>query len=117
MAPNSYIIGPSDSVETITEKILVETDKLLSPYKNTKFKNGYSLHQILSLASVVERETIKKEDKYLVSGVFYNRIKEGMMLQSDITVLYALQKHSEYVSYKDLKVNSPYNTYLHYAQF
>jgi len=49
----------------------------------------------------------------MVSGVFYNRIKKGMMLQSDITVLYALQNHSEYVSCEDLKVKSPYNTYLH----
>lgn len=70
-------------------------------------------HQVLTLASVVEREAVTQEDRQLVSGVFYNRIEVGMPLQSDITVLYALGEHKEFVTYSDLEVDSPYNTYMY----
>lgn len=68
-------------------------------------------HQVLTLASIVEREAVTEEDRRLVSAVFYNRLDSGMPLQSDITVLYALNEHKEFVTLKDIEVDSPYNTY------
>lgn len=70
-------------------------------------------HEVLALASIIEREAITEEDRGLVSGVFYNRLEVGMPLQSDVTVLYALGEHKEFVTYSDLEVESPYNLYMY----
>ena len=72
-----------------------------------------TFHQVLTLASIVEREGITNEDRALIAGVFLNRIEVGMPLQSDITVLYALGEHKELVTLNDLEVDSPYNLYMY----
>ena len=72
-----------------------------------------TFHEVLTLASIVEREGITDEDRALIAGVFLNRINEGMPLQSDITVLYALGEHKELVTYSDLETDSPYNLYMY----
>jgi UPF0755 protein len=113
LAPATYSIPKGATPEEVTEMILDNTAQVFAPYEGMTFPNDYTLHQVLTFASIVERETITTEDKYLVSGVFYNRINQGMLLQSDITVLYALQEHKEIVTYEDLEVESPYNTYLY----
>ena len=113
LAPATYTIPKGSTPEEITTMILDKTALELAPYEGMTYPNNYTLHQVLTFASIVERETITKEDKYLVSGVFYNRINQDMRLQSDITVLYALQEHKEIVTYDDLEVESPYNTYLY----
>lgn len=72
-----------------------------------------TFHQVLTLASIVEREGITDEDRAMIAGVFLNRIEVGMPLQSDITVLYALGEHKELVTLEDLEVESPYNLYMY----
>src|SRR5260221_8712946 len=70
----------------------------------------------VTLASLVERETPKPDERPLVAGVFENRLKKGMLLQCDPTVIYALQKEGRYkgaLSGRDLHEDSPYNTYVH----
>jgi UPF0755 protein len=77
---------------------------------------GYPLISIVTLASLVERETPKPEERLLVAGVFENRLKKGMLLQCDPTVIYALEQQGRYngtLTGKDLHVESPYNTYMH----
>lgn len=113
LAPATYSIPKNATPEEVTTMILDNTAAELAPYEGMTYPNDYTLHQVLTFASIVERETITVEDKYLVSGVFYNRINQDMPLQSDITVLYALEEHKELVTYDDLEVDSPYNTYLH----
>ena len=71
------------------------------------------LHEILTMASMVEREAKSPGDQSLIAGVLYNRLGRGWRLEVDATVLYALGGHKPIVTYEDLKVNSPYNTYLH----
>ncbi|MDY2788143.1 MAG: endolytic transglycosylase MltG [Atopobium sp.] len=66
-------------------------------------------YQILTLASIIEREAVTQDDRPLVSSVFYNRLKQGMALQSDATMGYVLDRE---VTADDLKTQSPYNTYL-----
>jgi UPF0755 protein len=63
------------------------------------------------MASLIEEEATGQVDRHKISSVFYNRIKKGMPLQTDPTVLYAEGKHKDRVVYKDLDVISPYNTY------
>lgn len=71
-----------------------------------------TLDQAVILASIIERETLKKDDLAVVSSVFHNRLKKGMKLQSCVTVLYALGSHKSFVTIADTKVESPYNTYF-----
>jgi hypothetical protein len=64
------------------------------------------------MASIVEREAIRPEERPVIAAVYYNRLQKGMLLQADPTVQYALGHHVGRVLYKDLQVKSPYNTYL-----
>ena len=70
-----------------------------------------TVHQFLTLSSVVENESLFKKDRPKIAGVFINRLNKNMPLQSDITVLYALQEKRVAVTNKDLQVDSKYNTY------
>jgi UPF0755 protein len=65
------------------------------------------------LASIVEKEARLAEERPVIAAVYANRLRAGMLLQADPTVQYALGKHVSRVYYKDLEVNSPYNTYKH----
>jgi peptidoglycan lytic transglycosylase G len=82
----------------------------------TRLPSGYPISSIVTLASLVERETPKKDERPLVAGVFENRLRKDMMLQCDPTVIYALEQEGRYngtLTGADLHVHSPYNTYEH----
>jgi peptidoglycan lytic transglycosylase G len=86
----------------------------LSTSESNAFPQGLSADQVVTLASLVERETPRREERPLVAGVFYNRLKHGGPLQCDPTVAYALELEGhpvKIVHAKDLQVDSPYNTY------
>ena len=92
----------------------------ISPSKaqddKTRLASGYPISSIVTLASLVERETPKKDERPLVAGVFENRLRKDMMLQCDPTVIYALEQEGRYngtLTGADLHVHSPYNTYEH----
>lgn len=74
---------------------------------------GRSLHEVITMASLVEREAKLPAEGPLIAGVLYNRLRLGWRLEVDASVLYALGRHKTVVTYADLKVESPYNTYLH----
>ena len=110
--PETYIITDTNATaEEVTEMILDHTDSMLSQRRESIEASGWTVHQFLSLASVVESESLFDEDRPKIAGVFINRLDAGMPLQSDITVLYALQEKKVDVTYADLEVDSPYNTY------
>jgi UPF0755 protein len=87
-------------------------NKLTSALKAEVAGSGMNLHQVLTLASIVEREASKPEDRKVVAGIFSARLKDDMPLQSDVTVLYVLGVKDKILTDADLKVVSPYNTYL-----
>ncbi|WHX89860.1 endolytic transglycosylase MltG [Peribacillus simplex] len=99
------------SLEAIVTEMLKKTDETLQAYESQMDKNDYSVHQMLTFASLVEEEATAQVDRGKIASVFYNRIEEGMPLQTDPTVLYAKGSHKSRVYYKDLEVKSPYNTY------
>lgn len=110
-ATYDYFVGMT-AEELITEMVGASNlnyQRLVDDLDNTYL----SYHEVLSLASIIEREAITEEDRGIVSGVFYNRLEVGMPLQSDVTVLYALGEHREFVTYTDLEVDSPYNLYMY----
>lgn len=110
--PETYIIADENAtIEEITDIILTMTDSKLSDRREDIKKSGRTIHEFLSLTSVVETESLFKKDRPIIAGVFINRLNEGMPLQSDITVLYALQEKRVDVTYKDIEVESKYNTY------
>jgi UPF0755 protein len=78
-------------------------------------RSDLTLHQFVTLASIVEAETSSPTERPLIAAVFYNRLRKGMMLQSDPTVSYALGIRPERTYYKDLDVKSPYNTYRNHG--
>lgn len=70
-----------------------------------------TVHQLLTFASLLEKEATAQTDRETIASVFFNRIKQDMPLQTDPTVLYSLGEHKDVVLYKDLEIDNPYNTY------
>ncbi|WP_028391903.1 endolytic transglycosylase MltG [Bacillus cihuensis] len=99
------------SLELIVTEMLKKTDGVLAEYKDEMNEKQFSNHKLLTLASLIEEEATAKVDRDMISSVFFNRMKIDMPLQTDPTVLYAKGQHQDKVFYKDLEVNSPYNTY------
>ncbi|MCR4397367.1 MAG: endolytic transglycosylase MltG [Firmicutes bacterium] len=75
------------------------------------WETGMSVHQVVTLASIIEKEAMADDERPLISGVFHNRLRMGMKLDADPTVRYALGKFTGPVTIEDTKVASPYNTY------
>ena len=111
--PNTYQFKSKEvTVKEIFNKMLDEMDKQLSKYKDDLNNNGYSIHEILTIASIVELEAANSDDRAGVAGVFYNRLKAGWSLGSDVTTYYAakvdLNERDLYVS--ELNDYNAYNT-------
>ncbi|RFU71630.1 endolytic transglycosylase MltG [Peribacillus saganii] len=98
-------------IEKIVTEMLSQTNKVLSQYHEDLTAKNLTPHKLLTFASLVEEEATEKVDRDKIASVFYNRMKIGMPLQTDPTVLYAKGEHKAKVYYKDLKTESPYNTY------
>jgi UPF0755 protein len=98
-------------LEKIISEMLKTTQSTLVQYQAAIDKKKYSPHRLLTIASLIEEEATAKVDRGKIASVFYNRLKAGMPLQTDPTVLYAKGEHQKKVFYKDLEVSSPYNTY------
>ncbi|WP_458354838.1 endolytic transglycosylase MltG [Peribacillus frigoritolerans] len=99
------------TLDSIVIEMLKKTEETLQAYEGQMDKNDYSVHEMLTFASLVEEEATAQVDRGKIASVFYNRIEEDMPLQTDPTVLYAKGSHKSRVYYKDLEVKSPYNTY------
>ena len=74
---------------------------------------GFSYHEIITLASLIEKETGKDSERKQISSVFHNRLKKNMLLQTDPTVIYVIDIFDGNIRKRDLKIDSPYNTYLY----
>ncbi|MEG0547282.1 MAG: endolytic transglycosylase MltG [Coprobacillus sp.] len=107
-----YVTDEKPTIESLTKHALDMMDKNLSTIKDKIEALKWTPHQFLTFASIVERESgLDETDRPMISGVFMNRLKQGMLLQSDITVNYAWQRTGVDVSYKHLEIESRYNTY------
>lgn len=110
--PDTYIFEKHElTVENIIKTILNNTDKKLSSLKGDIEKSSYSVHQLLTLASLIELEAGTLEDRAMVSGVFYNRLNNGWTLGSDVTTYYSAKKAmTETLTKADLDACNGYNT-------
>jgi len=110
--PDTYIVFNNASEEDIIIKMLNNFDKKLTyEMRDNIKKQGKSIHEIIIMAALIEKEVQTEQDMKNVSGVFWNRIRDGMRLESDATLTYALKDKVAAHSYKDLELDSPYNSY------
>ena len=110
--PDTYKIFNDAAAEDIIEKMLFNFDKKLTDEMRAEIANqGKTIHQIITMASVVEKEIRIFKDMKIVSGIFWDRIKHGQALESCATLAYILGVNKPRYSIEDTKINSPYNTY------
>lgn len=111
--PDTHSFFIEASAEDIIVKILDNFDNRVSEDLMAEIeRQNKSVYEILTMASIIEKESNNAEDKKMVSGVFYNRIKNGQALQSCATLAFVLGEDKSQYSYEDTQVNSPYNTYI-----
>jgi UPF0755 protein len=107
----------TDREQRVLDIMLANFGKRVTPDMRTDVKaTGYTLHQIVTLASIVEREAQLDSERARIAGVFYNRLKQGMKLDADPTTQYALGHEGDWWPYLRLDpntVDNPYNTYVH----
>lgn len=117
--PNSYEFFWNTSAEKFRDRMLKEYNRFWNEERRGKAKAlGLTPNEVVSLASIVHKETAKVDERPRVAGVYLNRIRKNIKLQADPTVIFALKKHTgnfdtiiKRVLYKDLEIDSPYNTY------
>ena len=117
--PNTYELYWNTSASGFRDRMLKEYNTFWSEDRNAKAsKIGLSRDQVIALAAIVQKETAKVDERPRVAGVYLNRIKVGMLLQADPTVIYAKKKSEndfeqvvKRVLYRDLELDSPFNTY------
>ncbi|MGQ9531409.1 MAG: endolytic transglycosylase MltG [Desulfotomaculales bacterium] len=111
--PDTYYFTRRDGAHAIIDAMLrrlaAEVESL--DLKARAARRGLDLHQVLTVASMIEKEARVAEERPLIAGVIYNRLARGMPLQIDATVIYVLGVNRGRVDYRDLEVVSPYNTY------
>jgi len=111
--PDTYHFSRNTNAQAIVET-MVNTfkDKVLKKeYLQQAQTMGLSFHEIITLASIIEKETGAAEERKMISSVFHNRLKKNMLLQTDPTVIYAIKNFDGNLRKKDLSMDSPYNTY------
>ncbi len=109
--PATYIVNRHMSLKQLVNQMVAHTNDELTPYYKQIKKQKLTVQQVLTLSSLVEREGVSQAYRRQIAGVFFNRIDQGMPLQSDVAVEYAIGHHKEHLSTKDLQSNSPYNLY------
>ena len=117
--PNSYEFFWNTDAEGFRSRMIKEYERFWNVTRKQKAKAlGMTPNEVVTLASIVHKETAKVDERPKVAGLYLNRLRTGMLLQADPTVIYAIKKETgnydtiiKRVLYKDLEVDSPYNTY------
>lgn len=110
--PNTYRLPRGTGARAAIQAMVSLLEReVYQKYRDEIERSGFTFHQILTIASMIEREAKVPQDRALISAVIRNRLKRGMRLEIDATVLYALGTHKSRVLYRDLEVDSDYNTY------
>ncbi|MBO8141456.1 MAG: endolytic transglycosylase MltG [Firmicutes bacterium] len=110
--PDTYILTPSMTEEQIIRRMVSRFLEVAAPViREHPAPLGLDLHQVVTLASIVEAEALYAREHPIIASVFLNRLRSGMPLQADPTVQYVLEERRSRLLYADLEVDSPYNTY------
>ncbi len=114
--PDTYDFLPNSSPKKVMDTMLKQFNKEFNAKLRARAKEkNLSIHEVVVLASLVEAEARYEKDRPIIAQVFFNRLKINMPLQSDTTIQYVLPKRKKVVTIADTKIDSPYNTYMHYG--
>ncbi len=109
--PDTYYLPVDFTGEDLVKVMRENFEKKIAPYKEEIEKSGKTLQEIIIMASLLEKEVKTKEEKELVAGILWKRLKVGMPLQVDATITYLTGKKTTKITFEDLQIDSPYNTY------
>ena len=110
--PSTYYFDENSSEKEVLSTMLSQFNKVYTDKLRDRQKElNMTTEQVVNLASIVEKEAILDKDRPIIASVFYNRLKIGMPLQSDATIQYIFKERKKIVTYKDLEIDSPYNSY------
>jgi UPF0755 protein len=116
LMPETYFVSLGVSEEELIDMMYNEFNKKITFGMRARAKElNIPFSDIIIMASIIEKEVVKQEERNIIAAVFYNRLKRKMMLQSCATVLYAMGVTKEKLSLEDIKFKSQYNTYLHFG--
>lgn len=111
--PDTYIFTLDATVESVVTAMLANFDVKTAPLSTDIKASGHSIADIVTMASLVEKEVRTNENKRIVAGILWNRLERGMPLQVDAVFGYIFNRDTYSPSFSDLKTESPYNLYLH----
>lgn len=112
--PDTYLMPVAASPGTIARTMTDEFRTKLPPGPGQRARRlGYTLPQVVTIASMIEREGKADDERPLIASVIYNRLRLGMKLQIDATLEYTFAHHKDVITNQDLAIDTPYNTYLH----
>jgi UPF0755 protein len=112
--PDTYFLPPGKSAGFYIDVLLKRFEEVYFSKVDKTLKENkidYTPYQIVTLASIIEAEAKLENERPIIAGVFYNRLNKGMPLQSCATIAFILDEHKEVLSFDDLEIDSPYNTY------
>ena len=111
--PNTYLFSEEEDIQDIIGRMINEyKQKITLEFRDRMQELGMDEKEIITLASIIEGEAIYDKERAIISGVYHNRLNIGMRLQADPTIQYIIDDSPRRLLNKDLKIKSPYNTYL-----
>ena len=114
--PDTYRIYRDSSAEDIIKKMFDNFDAKLTPDLRAEIgQQGKTIHEIVTMASIVEREVMDDSERPIVAGILYKRLAIGMRLEVDSSINYITGKNNPQSTLEDLSIDSPYNTYMYYG--
>tara|TARA_B100000700_G_scaffold41745_1_gene42660 strand:+ start:6 stop:992 length:987 start_codon:yes stop_codon:yes gene_type:complete len=114
--PSTYYFYHNTSPQEVINTLLSEFWKQFDiKLQNRAIELGFTVHEVLTLASIIEGEAMLDDERAIISSVYHNRLKINMKLQADPTIQYIIPGPPKAVSTRDLKIKSPYNTYMNYG--
>lgn len=112
--PDTYAFPEGTTARQAVSEMVKRFEREWKPEWNSRLTTlALNRNDIVTLASIIEKEARRAEERPVISAVYHNRLRAGMLLQADPTIQYALGRHTPRILYKDLQVKSPYNTYTH----
>ncbi len=111
--PDTYEIYTDESPHDVIDRLLDNFDAKTKLMRQDAAADGKNFHDIVKMASIVEREAMDSDEFPIVAGVFYNRLKDEMLLESCATVQYILQERKPILDEEDTKIDNPFNTYIY----
>lgn len=110
--PDTYRFGRGLSAKLVINTMVKRFWEMVSPYQDLLNESGMTWNEVVTLASIVEKETGREEERPIIASVFLNRLKKRMRLESDPTVIYGIEDFDGNLTRNDLSTKTPYNTYI-----